>query len=224
MISIIVPVYNEEEALTSGAEQWKRLSARSELIFADGGSTDRSEAISQDLGAFVRGPRGRAPQMNTAAAVSRGEILLFLHADTMIDPCTLENISRAVKDRGYAGGCLTQRIKGDAAAYRLIEAQGNIRARLSGVYYGDQGIFVKRDIFSRMGGFPEVSVMEDVLFSRKMRKTGTVKMLRDRIFVSNRRWAKRGMVRTTLMYSTISLLFCLGVSTESIKNIYEDVR
>jgi rSAM/selenodomain-associated transferase 2 len=224
MISIIVPIYNEEDMLSKASAHLQRLSREAELIFADGGSTDRGVDVARGYGKVFSGEKGRALQMNYGARQAKGDILLFLHADTMVSADTLGSIERKIMNDGYVGGCLTQRIDNKAFIYRLIEWQGNVRAAMTKEFYGDQGIFVKKDIFSKAGGFPEVPIMEDVFFTQKLRACGKTVMLPDKILVSARRWEKKGVIKTTLLFNLVVLLSWLRVPLHTIKKLYEDLR
>jgi len=224
MISIIVPVYNEENILSKASANLQRLSEKAELIFADGGSTDRSIDIASQYGRVFYSKKGRAAQMNYSVNQARGDILLFLHADTSISPDTLDTIERKIMKDGYIGGCLTQRLDNNAFIYRVIEWQGNIRARMTKEFYGDQGIFVKKEAFLKISGFPEVPIMEDVLFTKKLRKCGKTIVLPDNILVSARRWEMEGVFKTALSFNLIILLFWLKVPLNKIKQLYEDLR
>ncbi|PIP67985.1 MAG: glycosyltransferase [Candidatus Omnitrophica bacterium CG22_combo_CG10-13_8_21_14_all_43_16] len=194
------------------------------MIFVDGGSTDRSVKIASERGKVLSCVKGRAPQMNHGATCATYSTLLFLHSDNKIDLDALLVIEDQVNKKNIIGSCFTQRIDNDKIIYRLIETQGNIRARLSKVFYGDQGIFVKKDIFFKIGCFPNVPIMEDVLFTKKLRTIGKTKMLQNKIHVSSRRWDNGGIVKTTLRYNLINIAFKLAVSLEKIKLLYEDSR
>lgn len=224
MISIIVPTYNEETALSENLAGFKRLSQKAELIFVDGCSRDKSCEIAGEYGRVLTAKKGRASQMNYGAQYARGDIMAFLHADTMIFQETLISIEDAVKDKGCIGGCLTQRIDNPSFIYRLIEGEGNIRARLTKVFYGDQGIFVRKDIFLKMNGFPEVPVMEDVIFTKLLRAQGRTAVITDKIIVSPRRWEKTGILKTAFVYGLINILFSLGLPLDEIKKLYGDLR
>lgn len=224
MISIIIPVYNEENILISNSAKLSDLSRKAELIFVDGGSTDRSIEIARQYGVVLESKKGRAVQMNYGAQQARNDILFFLHADNVISRETLSNIEEIMCKDTFIGGCLSQRIDNKRPIFRLIEAQGNIRARVSKVFYGDQGIFVRKDIFSQTGGFPEVPIFEDVLFTRKLKGAGKTAVLADKIIVSPRRWQKRGIIKTTIMFTRLSAMFRMGFPLERIKRLYEDLR
>lgn len=224
MISVIIPFYNEEKILSTNANFFRSLSNQAELIFVDGGSTDRSAELATSYGRVLQSKKGRATQMNYGASFAQSDILLFLHADTFVKPETLVSIEEKIQKDGLIGGCLTQRIAKEGIVYRLIEEQGNRRARRTKIFYGDQGIFVKKDIFSKMGCFPDVPIMEDVLFSKELRRLGEVIVLPDKIFVSSRRWDRNGIIRTVLLYNFLIVLFRLKVPLERIKRLYNDLR
>lgn len=224
MISIIIPLYNEEKMLFEHSSCLKDLSCLAELIFVDGASSDRTIEPAKQFGRVLQSQKGRAIQMNYGAGYAKGDILLFLHADSIISVDALACIEKKISEDGYVGGCLTQRIDNDVCIYRAIEAQGNLRARATKVFYGDQGIFVKKGVFVKMGGFPEVPIMEDVLFTRKLRRLGKTVVLSDKIIVSARRWEKKGIIRTMLLYNLLIILFWLKVPLDKIKKLYEETR
>jgi rSAM/selenodomain-associated transferase 2 len=223
MVSIIIPIYNEQDILTKNLERFKDISQKAELIFVDGGSTDKSIDVARRYGKVLQSKRGRAVQMNQGAKCAQHDNLLFLHADNFISPETLLSIGRGVEN-GFIGGCLTQRINKDGIIYRIIEAQGNIRARVSKVFYGDQGIFVKKNVFFQLGSFPEVPIMEDVIFSKRLKGIGKTIVLPDIISVSPRRWDDGGITKTMLRYNLINIAFKFGIPLEKISLLYKDVR
>ena len=108
--------------------------------------------------------------------------------------------------------------------YRLIEGLGNVRAKITKVFYGDQGMFVRKDIFLKLGGFPKVPIMEDVIFSKRLRRSGKTVVLMDKILTSSRRWDKKGIMKTSLLYSLINILFWMRIPLEKIKLFYDDLR
>jgi rSAM/selenodomain-associated transferase 2 len=224
VITVIVPFYNEEKILCKNLIQFHALSRQAELIFVDGGSTDKSVDCAKQYGRVYYSKRGRAAQMNMGASVANGGVLLFLHADTIISPETLLSMENSIKDDSYVGGCLEQRIDNIGMIYRFIEGLGNVRAKITKVFYGDQGIFVRKDIFLKIGGFPKVPIMEDVIFSKQLRRLGKTVVLTDRILTSSRRWDKGGVVKTLLLYSLINILFWMRFPLEKIKLFYDDLR
>jgi len=219
-ISIIVPVYNEEKILSANYSHWYQLSQVTELIFVDGGSTDRSVELAAKLGKVLPSKKGRALQMNVGALKASGKILLFIHADTRLDPAVFPIVMEKLEEDQLVGGCFSLFLDGQSILYRLID----IRAKLSRIFYGDQGLFIKKNIFFDLGGFPEVPIMEDVLFSAKMKKKGRTIVLPEKIWISPRRWEQRGIITTISMYFFISFLFYLGFPLAKIRKIYEDLR
>lgn len=224
MVSVIIPIFNEEEALKRNLPFILPLHNLAEVIFVDSQSNDKSISVIQGVGRVLSGQRGRAAAMNLGASQAKGNILLFLHADTTIEPQTIRNIEKNIRQFDAVGGSLTQRIEAEGFIYRLIEAQGNFRAHLTKEFYGDQGIFVKKEEFLAIGGFPGVPIMEDVLFSRRLRRSGKTIILADKINVSARRWRKLGVIKTTLLYNLIIILFTLRVPLDKIKKLYDDLR
>lgn len=224
MLSVVIPIYNEEKVLRVNEKYFVNMSHCAELAFVDGGSTDKSADIAGEYGRVLNTEKSRALQMNAGAKAATNDILLFLHADNIVPSEVIENIEKEIRQNGAVGGCLTQRIDKDGFIFRLIEAQGNNRARRLKIFYGDQGIFVRKDVFEKLGGFPDVPIFEDVLFTRRLKYEGKTAVLSDKIMVSARRWEKRGIVRTTVMFNALLIMFKLGVPLEKIKALYEDLR
>ena len=224
MISVIIPIYNEEETLRNKSSYFRELAKHSELIFVDGGSSDRGANIAREYSSVLYAKKERALQMNYGANLSKEDILLFLHADIRININTLISVENNLSGSKASSGCLTQRIDKNGLIYRLIEGLGNLRAKVTGVFYGDQGIFIKRALFNSLGGFPDVPVMEDVIFTKALRKITKPLILRDKIFVSPRRWENAGVVKTAFLYSFINILFWLGFPLGKIKKAYFDLR
>ncbi len=222
MISIIIPTYNEEEKISELLKCFQNQQA--EIIIADGGSTDNTLAV---VGHFkkvkiIKTEKSRAKQMNQAAKIAKGHILLFLHADCITEQDAIAKITNSIRN-GYDGGCLSQRISSRKWIYRLIEGLGNLRAKLTRIFYGDQAIFVKRDVFISLGGFDDVDIFEDVLFSKKMYKK-KVGLIASRVYVSPRRWKKQGIIKTTLINGIVSIGFVIGFSPRVLKKVYQDIR
>jgi len=200
MPDIIIPVLNEEKILTKEAQYYQALKSRARVIFVDGGSTDRTVAIAQEYGEVVSCSTGRAIQKNRGAQETKAEHLLFLHVDALIDDHALDRIDQILK-QGSIGGCLTMHIQDNGLMFRIYEKIVNFRARTFGIIDGDLGTFVRRDIFDQLGGFDLLPVMEDLVFAKKLRKTGSISILPDTIIVSSRKWHERGFVRTFCDYT-----------------------
>ncbi len=222
-VSVIVPTLNEESCL---AEALARLRAQRpfEVIVADGGSTDATRQLARGADLVVDAPRGRAAQMNAGAARARGDVLVFLHADCALADGALDEAGRLLGRRGVAAGCFRMRVRADGPLYRLVDACATARVRLTGIAYGDQGLFVRRDLFERVGGFPPVRFLEDVLMSRRLRRLGRVVVAGRDVFVSPRRWRRAGLVRQTLRNWGLTALAAAGVDPNRLARFYPAVR
>lgn len=226
-VSVIIPVLDEEASLP-GAIRSARAAGADEAIVVDGGSADGTVPVARALADVVLSrPPGRGAQMNAGAHASAGRILLFLHADTRLPDGSVEAVRDAVARRSYVGGAFPVRLapsRGASAYGRfLLLLTGrmiNLRSRLFDAYTGDQGIFVRRDVFEGIGGFPEVPLMEDVLFSRRLAGCGRTVLLPFRIDTSARRWEASGPLRTILLMWGIRLAHLLGMSPARCAEIY----
>ena len=223
-ISIIVPIFNEDKILQQNFQKWVTLSKVSEIIFVDGGSTDQSVKIARNLGQVILSQKGRAIQMNAGARIASYEQLLFLHADTWITPLDLKTVSARIIKENDIAGCFSIQFTGRGISLRIIEFLGNLRARITKVIYGDQGLLLRKKDFSKLGGFPAVSMMEDVLFSANLKKHGNIAVFREKIYVSSRRFEKQGPITSVFYYSFLYLLFLLKLPLPWIKKLYGDLR
>jgi rSAM/selenodomain-associated transferase 2 len=224
MISIIVPVLNEAKVIEPLLEHLLALEEEHEVIVVDGGSSDDTAAISSRYVKVISSQRGRARQMNAGAREAKGEVLLFLHADCRLPPGAIQGIEAALAEPACMGGCFTLSLDEEGLIYRLFALFARLRMRLTGRMAGDEGIFVRREIFARMGGFAEIALMEDWDFSRRLRSYGRVKQLPLKITSSARRWKKWGIWRTFWLMRKLRLLYFLKVSPEELGRLYEDVR
>jgi rSAM/selenodomain-associated transferase 2 len=222
-VSIITPVLEEEKAIESTLENLR--SSRAEVIVVDGGSKDGTLEVARrmQVPVIVSSP-GRARQMNAGAAVAQGDVLLFVHADTRLPPSAIDDITAALEDGRYVGGRFDVELDDNAPIFGLIGVLINFRSRLTGVATGDQAIFVRRTIFEALGGFPEIPIMEDISFSRNLKRIGKVACLRSRVVTSARRWQKHGIGRTILKMWALKVLFLIGVSPFRLKRFYVEVR
>lgn len=222
-ISIIIPILNEAKILEKTLSQLQSEQEYHELIIVDGGSTDGSIRIAENYGKVLTSERGRARQLNAGAATATGDILLFLHADIWLESGALAAVKNALSS-GYIGGGFQQKIDGKRILYRIIELVGNIRGRYLKVFYGDSGIFLAHADFNKIGGFPEIPILEEMEFSKGMRKLGKTTLVSPCIHISARRWETGGIVRTTLNNWLITLLYFLGVSPEKLARLYRHIR
>lgn len=224
MISIIIPLYNEETALLKQKDHFASLCKMAELIFVDGGSDDKTAALASSCGRLVKARKNRAAQMNAGACLAQGDVLLFLHADTILLASSLGTIMAAMEKHALIGGCLTQVLDEPGLLFRWIAFTGNVRAKVSKIFYGDQAIFVRRNVFEAMGGFPEVSICEDILFTKTLRKLGRTDILPLPVLCSARRWKKQGIWRTFFLNARITTALALGIHPDRLTVSYADVR
>jgi rSAM/selenodomain-associated transferase 2 len=222
-ISVIIPTLNEESCLRETL-RLLRQQRPLEIIVVDGGSCDATYREAAVADRLVRAPPGRAVQMNLGAAHAAGDVLLFLHADCSLEPGALAAAERCLAVRGIAAGCFLMRVRARGLLYRSIDASATARVRLTGLVYGDQGLFLRRACFERLGGFPPLRLMEDLFFSRELRRHGRIAIARRRIFVSPRRWQRAGLVRQTLRNWTLTALAATGVHPDQLAVWYPHVR
>ncbi len=222
MISFIIPVLNEGALITHSLSVLQPLRSRGhEVIVADGGSKDSSAAESQPLAdRVVLSLAGRSRQMNAGAREARGEVLLFLHADTRLPEGADRLILSEMKRHGRIWGRFDVRLSGSHPLFRVVEWLMNWRSRLSGIATGDQGIFVRREVFQSVGGFPEIDLMEDIALSRLLKKSGLPLCLRQKVVTSSRRWEKNGILRTVLLMWRLRLAYFLGADPGKLARRY----
>ncbi len=222
-LSIIVPVLNEAVLIRGLLRQLRALPGEIEVIVVDGGSEDATPARCEGLADEVlTAPRGRAKQMNAGAARARGEVLWFLHADTLaLPPDASAEIARALRrDPRLAGGCFRLRLRGANRVYRVSDSLGNLGVEVFGFALGDHGIFCRRETFAQVGGYPDVPLMEDAGLYRRLRRRGRMRQLAPAVTVSPRRYERLGPWRTTLIYLLILALYVLGVRPSALAVVY----
>ena len=220
-LSIIVPVLNEAEGITATLDALAPLrAAGNEVIVVDGGSHDHTVLLSRERADQVLdGPRGRARQMNAGAAVAQRDVLLFLHADTQLPPAADEHIARAMA-RGAVWGRFDVAIEGRSRWLPVVASMMNLRSRLSGIATGDQAMFVKRDVFQRLGGFADQPLMEDIDLSRRLRALRRPTCLRARVATSGRRWDSRGAWPTIVLMWRLRWRYWRGVAPDELAKAY----
>jgi len=221
--SIIIPTLNEAANIAARIGK-ARLLDPVEIIVVDGGSDDGTCAAAADADRVLSAPRGRAPQQNAGAAASCGDTLLFLHADCWLGPEAFSQVERALTDGLCAGGCFRQSIDARGWRYRWLERGNALRVGLWGLAYGDQGIFVRREVFNRLGGFPSLALMEDLFFMKRLRRAGRIALLDGPLHVSARRWEEQGVFRQTARNWWMTALAGVGVSPNTLAGRYQDVR
>src|SRR6185436_10617791 len=221
MLSIIIPTLDEEGAIAECLARVQPLrAAGAELVVADGGSRDATREIAAPLAdRVVDAPRGRAAQMNAGARASRGDILVFLHADTALPAGAGEAIAAALRSRAWGRFDVT--IVGRAVLLPVIAFLMNARSRATGIATGDQAIFATRSSFDAAGGFPAIPLMEDVALSKALKRISPPACLRLRVLTSGRRWERHGTLRTILLMWRLRLAYALGADPERLARSYD---
>lgn len=222
MLSIVIPVLNEESNLRRLLPDLARKCPEAEVLVVDGGSTDGTQELLQQypFARFVIGPQGRARQMNAGARQAHGEILLFLHADTLLPDGTPQVIQSALTDSRIVGGRFDVCLDSPRVILRIIAFFMNLRSRLTRIATGDQALFVRHEVFAEMGGYPEIPLMEDVEFTKHLKRRGGIACLRLRVTASARKWEREGIVRTILLMWGLRLLYFCGVSPARLHELY----
>jgi rSAM/selenodomain-associated transferase 2 len=220
-LSIVIPALNEAAGIEATLRALQPLRARGvELVLADGGSGDGTAALARTwVDVVADAPRGRAVQMNAGVALARAEVLLFLHADTQLPPLADVLVLQAVAS-GACWGRFDVRIEGRPWVLRVVATLMNLRSRASGIATGDQAIFVTREAFERVGGFPAQPLMEDVEISRRLKRLGRPACLSAKVCTSGRRWEQRGVWRTILLMWQLRWRYWRGESAARLAEAY----
>lgn len=222
-LSIIIPTWNEAEGIARSIRSLREQTP-AEIIVVDGGSTDATILQAQGADQVLTSAPGRALQMNAGAGAAGGDLLLFLHADCRLEAGALDALIQKMRRSDIRAGCFSMCVDADGWGFRSIDACATARVRCTGVVYGDQGLFLRRSDFQRLGGFPPIRFMEDLFFSRHLRNHGRIVVLPKKIYVSPRRWRQVGLVRQTLLNWTLTCLALTGVSPDRLADYYARVR
>jgi rSAM/selenodomain-associated transferase 2 len=217
-ISVVIPAINEDAVIANAVRSARAAGAR-DVIIADGGSEDSTIDVATAAGAseIVRSQPGRGVQLNAGASAAAGEFVLFLHADNELSEDCLTQIT---EHPAAIWGAFRQHINSPRSVFRLIERGNSMRVKYRGMPFGDQAIFVRRTVFSEQGGFAKIPLMEDIEFSKRLRKVTDPILLDGPLSISARRWEKHGVVRQTFRNWSIQLSYICGQSPEDLKRRY----
>jgi len=219
-ISVIIITLNEEEfieRLLKTLQDKKNL----EVIISDGGSIDRTARLARKYAdKIIVGDKGRGLQLNAGAELATGNILWFLHADSIVPDNFQHHILEVMKNPEVAGGAFTLEIYSELPSLQFISKVVRLRSKISRVPYGDQGVFVRRDVFEKMNGFKNIPLMEDIEFGIRLKKLGSINLLSTRIKTCARAWERDGVLRTTLRNWVYVTLFFMGYSPQKLYNRY----
>lgn len=222
-VSIIIPIYNEEKTIGRLLHTLEPVKGKAEILFVDGGSTDRTLGMIPKEYTVIKGPKGRAWQMNLGAEKSTGSILFFLHCDSEFPKDAIEQIEAVM--RKYRVGCFGIAFHSKNIWMKCCQIISNHRIKDRKVMFGDQGIFIRRKLFFEMGGFPELPIMEDYQFSLTLKEMGVkIGIAKKRIYTSDRRFAEGGRLKVMWKMNRLRAMYRRGVEIEKIAKLYRDVR
>jgi len=219
-ISVIIPTLDEEDRIKLTLQNVYKESPH-EVIVVDSGSSDKTVELAAAAGACTVVKRSsRGTRLNTGASMSTGDILLFLHADTRLPENYPELIKDALEKTGTAGGAFLLNIDHPAFGFRIIEKAVQLRSVLFKLPFGDQAVFIRAELFQRLGGFAELPIMEDVNLVRRMSRLGSLAIIPAPVITSPRRWLAMGIVRTTVINQLIMAGYYLGVPGQKLVRWY----
>ncbi|MGH9105465.1 MAG: TIGR04283 family arsenosugar biosynthesis glycosyltransferase [Acidimicrobiales bacterium] len=219
-VAIIVPVLNEAEAIAACLERLRRDFEDCELLVVDGRSSDATVSLAEPFAKVLRSAPGRAAQMNAGAAATSGPVLWFVHADCYLDPDALGQIRAALADPEVVGGGLSLRFDRRNVGLDYLAWASTKRARHLHQVFGDQAMFVRRDVFETLGGFPELPIMEDLELSRRLARRGRLVVLPATSTASSRRFDEHGTWSMIAFMQALKAGYFLGVEPERLHRLY----
>ena len=222
-LSIIIPTLNEAAGIRNTLSNLRlQLNNEAEIIIADGGSDDQTITLARPFtDIIVQGPPGRARQMNNGAAAASGDVLLFLHADTRLPDDFVSRIEQALIPDEKVWGYFDISLSGRRYSFRIIERMINIRTAITAIASGDQALFVSHKYFARIGGYPEINLMEDIAFCRCLKDLSRPARIRQPATTSSRRWQEYGVARTILLMWYLRLAYYCGVDPDRLWRHYK---
>ncbi|MCH8014868.1 MAG: TIGR04283 family arsenosugar biosynthesis glycosyltransferase [Candidatus Dadabacteria bacterium] len=223
----MIPTYNESAIIGSTLTKLNEITtSQDEIIVVDGSSEDNTREIAREFPnvILIISRRGRASQMNAGAKIAKGEYLLFLHADVQIDEICLSMLKNRICGNEIQWGWFALTLDSPRFIYRVIEMGANLRNRFTGIPLGDHGIFVKKDMFDIIGGFPEIPIMEDLEFVKKMNIVTNGIEIKSPVKISVRRFEHSGIIRTLSIMWVLKILYYFGVSPERLAKYYRQIR
>lgn len=222
MLSIVITALNEANNLRRLLSRLRTICPAAEVIVVDGGSEDETSAVVRQFPwvTYLSGRRGRASQMNAGAAVTNGEVLLFLHADTLLPAGADAAIVEVLNDPGVVAGRFDVSFDNSRPIFKVIAFFINLRYRLTKICTGDQALFVRRKTFEELGGYPDIPLMEDVEFAKRLKRRGRIGRLRSKVTASARKWEREGVFRTILLMWALRFLFFIGVGPDRLHRWY----
>lgn len=224
MISIIIPTYNEEKNIRKIQDNLYKLKGDFEVIFCDGGSSDRTLDLIADSFTVINCPKGRANQMNCGSKVSKGDVLFFLHCDSIIEADVILKIQEEI-NKGCKVGCLKLKFDNEIIWMKICGYMSNLRVKLRKIAFGDQGIFITKELFEEIGGMPDLPIMEDLEFSLMLKRNKYYfKQIDSSIITSARRFLDKGIFKTITQMQKLQLQYLCGRDINEINKEYRDIR
>jgi len=221
MLSVIIPALDEGPRLAALLRDLLPLGPAAEVIVVDGGSRDDTVAVARERGArVILSEGGRGPQLRAGAAIAAGDLYCFLHADLRLPPATVDRLSALIRDPPGEAVAFRFCIDGRSAGYRVIEWGTNLRSAWLGLPYGDQGLVVGRAAYEACGGYPPIPLMEDVALVRQLRASVGIRLLREPVLVSPRRWERDGAFRRTVRNWSLLARYLTGADPRVLAHSY----
>ena len=224
LISVIIPVLNEAAIIENTLRQLQD-NSQIEIIVVDGGSSDRTADLAKNMGVTVitLSHLGRAAQMNSGATIAQGEYLLFLHVDTQLPTNYSKLVIETLSQPKVIAGAFELTIGGAAKSLRLVEILVKMRSHFLSLPYGDQAIFLTKKVFTEIGGFSDLPIMEDFELVQRLKRQGKIAIAPAQVITSPRRWQKLGVLQTTIINQLIILGYYLGISPLTLRNFYRNM-